>query len=73
MGQINIKDKFSKYFDWHFDPLKTDHNDCPILGNMPFDYKSLTSHFIAKCSLQDRKSNGKDWAMSLLIMYLSGF
>ncbi len=61
MEVIDIESKFSKHFDWHFDPLKKDHNDCPDLGVMPFDYKSLSSHFIEKCSSQDRKANGKGW------------
>jgi hypothetical protein len=62
MFRIDIKKHFEKHFPWHYDPLATETNDCPVLGKLDFDYKSLTEHVFKLCETQDIKTSGKGWS-----------
>lgn len=59
MIRVNFKDKFNKYFPWHYDPLKLDHNDYQDYGQLVFDFTSLADFAFEQCKYQNRIDNKK--------------
>jgi hypothetical protein len=62
MFRVDFKEQFEKFFPWHYDAMAKDTNDCPALGNLELDYKSITEHVVKLCETQDPKNNGRGWA-----------
>lgn len=61
MFRVDFKKHFEKYFPWHYDALAKDTKDCPAMGNLELDYKSIAEHVIDLCKTQDPKNNGRGW------------
>jgi len=62
MNRVDIKSEFGELFPWHYSPLSKGTNDCPHLGNIEFDYASLTNFVLELCEKQDPKTSGRGWS-----------
>jgi hypothetical protein len=59
VNTLDIQKEFGNLFPWHYNAMDKSINDCPSLGTVNFDYKSLSEHVMKLCESQNPKTNGK--------------
>ena len=62
----NKLEQFDDIFPWHYNPMTTDHNDCPSLPDLEFDFDLLVNKVLELCNEQgDPRRNQRGFSYYL--------